>query len=76
MDQYPIIDVREISPPLRTTTLTDRISNLKEGEGIILKVDHDPKPLALLLRHEYGMNLQWDYRKQGPVEWEVLVTVI
>lgn len=48
-------------------------NDLKEGEGFILKNDHDPKPLYYRLSGEHGDTFTWDYLKERPDVFEIRI---
>ncbi len=73
MRSYETIDVRKIPSTLRHQQIISRILKLKVDEGIILVVDHDPKPLYYLLKEEHKMGFEWKYMKKGPQIWQVLL---
>lgn len=73
MKSYETIDVREIPTTVRHQHIISRIRQLKIEEGLLLIVDHDPKPLYYMLKEEYKMEFEWQYIKSGPVIWEVVL---
>jgi uncharacterized protein (DUF2249 family) len=73
MISYETIDVREIPSADRHQNIISRITVLAVGEGLILLVDHDPKPLYYLLKEEHKMDFEWNYIKKGPLIWQVLL---
>ncbi len=72
--QSPVIDVRQIPPPQRHTTIFGRFDELLPGEAVQIVSDHDPRPL----HHQFGARtpgqFQWDYLQSGPDQWSVLIT--
>ncbi|MEQ9299499.1 MAG: DUF2249 domain-containing protein [Cyclobacteriaceae bacterium] len=72
MISYETIDVRKIPSVERHQQIIARVLGLKVDEGLILVVDHDPKPLYYLLKEEHKMDFDWKYLEKGPVLWQVL----
>ena len=73
MTTYQTIDVREIPIAERHQQIISRVLRLSAKEGLVLIVDHDPKPLNYLLKEEHKLELEWKYIRNGPVIWEVLL---
>ena len=69
-----ILDVTAIEPRLKHPTIFKLLEELKEGESIIIKNDHDPKPLHYQLLAEKGEIFDWQYLENGPTEWVVKIT--
>lgn len=73
MRSYETIDVRLIPSHLRHQQIITRVLKLNFNEGVILVVDHDPKPLYYLLKEEHKVEFEWKYIKKGPLMWEVVL---
>ncbi|MDH5610239.1 MAG: DUF2249 domain-containing protein [Cyclobacteriaceae bacterium] len=73
MNEYEEINVAEIPTATRHGILIGKILALKPQEGLVIKVDHDPKPLYYVLKEEHKMAFQWKYIEEGPINWEVLI---
>ncbi len=46
-------------------------NSLAPGETMKIINDHDPKPLRHLFEAEQSGKFEWDYEKEGPVDWIV-----
>lgn len=73
MTTYETVDVREIPIAERHQQVVSRVLRLAPKEGLVLIVDHDPKPLYYLLKEEHKMEFEWKYLENGPVIWEVVL---
>ncbi len=69
-----ILDVAQLAPPMKHSTIFARIAELKDGDSLILHVDHDPAPLRLQLGHTHQDTIGWEYLEKGPVSWKVKLT--
>ena len=69
--QSLVIDVRQIPPPQRHTTIFGRFDELLPGEAIQIVSDHDPRPLHYQLETNFPGQFGWDYLEQGPEVWRV-----
>ncbi len=67
------IDVRPIPHQQRHPLIFRTYDTLKPGEGFILVVDHDPKPVFFELDFVQKGKFTWDYLEQGPELWRVQV---
>jgi len=65
-----VVDVREISPSVRHTVITQLVTHLAAGETLQLIVDHDPRRLKLQLEVRDG-GICWEYLEKGPDIWRV-----
>ncbi|MGH9328062.1 MAG: DUF2249 domain-containing protein [Terriglobia bacterium] len=68
------IDVRPITHQQRHPLIFRTYDALKPGEGFIIVVDHDPKPVFFELDFIQKGKFTWDYLEQGPELWRVQVT--
>lgn len=74
MDQTPQnirLDVREMPPRERHSTIFATFDDLAPNQAIDLVNDHDPKPLYYQLAAEYAGEFNWNYLQEGPEVWEV-----
>lgn len=71
MSTHLVIDVTTIEPALKHPTIFKSFDSLEDGDCIMLKNDHDPKPLYYHLLDERGNCFSWNYITQGPTIWEV-----
>ena len=69
--QSPVIDVRQIPPPQRHTTIFGQFDELLPGEAVQIVSDHDPRPLHYQLETNFPGQFGWDYLEQGPDVWRV-----
>lgn len=67
------VDVRVVPHPQRHPVIFQTYNALKPGEGFILVVDHDPKPVFFQLDFVQHGKFTWDYVEQGPERWRVQV---
>lgn len=65
------LDVREMPPRERHSTIFATFDALAPGQAIELVNDHDPKPLYYQLSAEQPGTFTWTYRQEGPEVWEV-----
>lgn len=68
------LDVRPLPHGERLTAILTRWHGLPPGHTLRLVVDHNPVPLQFLLRGQSPGDLRWEYEKEGPEEWIVLIT--
>jgi uncharacterized protein (DUF2249 family) len=68
-----IIDVRQLPPAQRHSTIFQSYTALKGGEAFELVNDHDPKPLYYQFDAEHKGQFTWDYKEQGPQVWRVRI---
>lgn len=69
-----ILDVTQLEPRLKHSTIFARYNALKPGESLQIHNDHDPKPLYYQLMNEHGTTFTWDYLEQGPQWWKIKIT--
>lgn len=69
-----IIDVPTIEPRLKHPTIFARFDELADGETLVIRNDHDPKPVYYQLLGERGNIFKWEYLEQGPEIWKVRLT--
>jgi uncharacterized protein (DUF2249 family) len=69
-----LIDVRQILPRFRHSTIFQKWLEMPEGDTIILVNDHDPVPLYYQFAAEYKNQYEWDYLEKGPDVWSVRIT--
>jgi uncharacterized protein (DUF2249 family) len=67
------LDVREIPPPQKHTTIFSRYFALQPGQSFTLVNDHDPKPLYYQFSAEHAGRFEWEYLEQGPSVWRVRI---
>ncbi len=67
------LDVRELIPRERHTTIFARFDALKAGETLRLINDHDPKPLYYQLMAERSGMFTWEPEQQGPEVWVIRI---
>ncbi|MGH9469424.1 MAG: DUF2249 domain-containing protein [Terriglobia bacterium] len=67
------IDVRTIAHQQRHPLIFRTYDTLKSGEGFILVVDHDPKPVFFELDFIHNGKFTWEYLQKGPELWRVQV---
>lgn len=72
--QNNFIDVTLIEPRLKHPTIFQVFDSLSGGESMTIHNDHDPKPVYYQLLGERGDIFTWQYLKQGPEWWDILVT--
>ena len=69
-----VINVPELEPRLKHSTIFQTFNNLKPGESMIIHNDHDPKPVYYQLSAQHGETFSWEYLQQGPEVWNIRVT--
>lgn len=65
------LDVREMPPRERHSTIFATFESLAPGQAIDLVNDHDPKPLYYQFAAEHPDTFTWTYIQSGPEVWEV-----
>lgn len=65
-----ILNVAELEPRLKHSTVFEYFNSLQPGESFVIHNDHDPKPLYYQLSSEHG-NIYWEYMEEGPDLWEI-----
>ena len=73
MTDAPDLDVRELAPAQRHSTIFNTWNALGAGEAFVLVNDHDPKPLYYQFAAEHEGKFTWDYQENGPEVWRVQV---
>jgi uncharacterized protein (DUF2249 family) len=69
----PDLDVRDLPPAQRHTTIFDEYRALLPGTGFVLVNDHDPKPLRYQFEAEHPGQFTWDCLEAGPDVWQVRI---
>ncbi len=69
--QEIVINVQEIEPRLRHSTIFETFDKLKEGEYLIIHNNHDPQPVYYQLLEIRGEVFTWEYLQQGPEWWDI-----
>lgn len=73
MTDSPDLDVRQLAPAQRHSTIFNTWFELASGEAFILVNDHDPKPLYYQFDAEHPGEYTWEYLENGPEVWRVKV---
>lgn len=68
------LDVREMIPRDRHSTIFDMLGDLEPGGTLRLINDHDPVPLRYQLEAERPDHYRWNYVESGPERWVVDIT--
>ncbi|HLW39894.1 MAG TPA: iron-sulfur cluster repair di-iron protein [Brumimicrobium sp.] len=71
-----VINVQELEPSLRHDTIFEVFEGLSEGESLLIRNDHDPKPVYFQMMEIFGDTFLWEYDKEGPELWEISVTKV
>jgi len=74
MAEKTLLDVTVIEPRFRHPKIFGLFEDMPVGDSIILRNDHDPKPLRYQFAAEYPDAFEWGYLKSGPDIWEVEIT--
>lgn len=69
-----VINVQEIEPPFRHSTIFQVFDDLQEGESLVIHNNHDPLPVYHQLINMRGDVLSWEYLQEGPEWWDIRVT--
>ena len=72
--QSPVIDVRQIPPPQRHTTIVGKCDELLPGEALQIVNDDDPRPLHYQFDSRSPGQFKWAYLQAGPDEWRVQIS--
>lgn len=67
------LDVRQLIPMQRHSTIFSTWQNLDAGKSFVLINDHDPKPLYYQFDAEHKGQFSWDYIESGPETWRVRI---
>jgi uncharacterized protein (DUF2249 family) len=67
------LDVRDLPPAQRHERIFEAYDDLDPEAGFVLVNDHDPKPLYHQFEAEAGSEFHWEYKKQEPGEFRVLI---
>ncbi|WP_336326027.1 DUF2249 domain-containing protein [Halovenus sp. HT40] len=67
------LDVRELPPAQRHEQIFEAYDDLDSETGFVLVNDHDPKPLYHQFEAEAGPEFHWEYKKEEPGEFKVLI---
>ena len=67
------LDVRQLIPMQRHSTIFSTWQNLVPGNSFVLVNDHDPKPLYYQFDAEHPGEFTWDYLESGPETWRVRI---
>jgi len=73
METIATLNVTEIEPRFRHPMIFEQFDALEAGEGFVISIDHDPKPLYYQLIAERGNIFSWDYLESGPENWQVKI---
>jgi uncharacterized protein (DUF2249 family) len=68
-----VLDVRAINPRERHPLIFRTLASLAPAQAIVLKNDHDPKPLYYQIQAEHPGEFSWDYLESGPEIWRVRI---
>lgn len=71
--QRVVVDVRSGAPKERHSRIFQAFEELPEGAGMVLVVDHDPKPLLYQFQAERAGCYDWSVLEDGPEVWRVLI---
>ena len=63
----------DIEPRFRHATIFEAYESLNSGETMALTNDHDPRPLYFHIMVELEGEFTWEYVKQGPDVWQVMI---
>lgn len=64
-----VLDLRKLAPFERHEKIFSEWGKLKKSSVLRITNDHEPKPLYYQFSAEQKGNFEWEYKKQGPVEW-------
>lgn len=73
LDIVQELDVRELPPAQRHEQIFAAYEGLDIETGFVLVNDHDPKPLYHQFEAEAGPEFYWEYKKEEPGEFRVLI---
>lgn len=73
METIATLNVTEIEPRFRHPMIFEQFDALEAGEGFVISIDHDPKPLYYQLIAERGNIFTWEYLESGPENWQVKI---
>ncbi len=68
------LDVIQLPPPERHSTIFSKLDALSAGDSLRLLVDHDPVPLRYQLDAARPGHFNWEPVESGPEQWIIEVT--
>lgn len=68
-----VLDVRDIAPRERHTTVHDAFDALAVGAAFEVVDDRDPTPLFYAFEAECAGEFTWEALEQGPEAWRVRI---
>lgn len=68
------LNVTEIPPSLKHSTIFKTFDELAPNESFVLFNDHDPVPLKFKFDADHGDAYGWEYLERGPSAWRVRIT--
>ena len=68
-----LLDVRQIVPRERHSTIFRAFERLAPGDQLVLTVDHDPVPLRRQFEAKHARQFSWEYLEQGPSQWRIRI---
>lgn len=73
--EHTFLDVTVLDPREKHPTIFRMFDQLKDGQTLTIKNDHDPRPLYYQLLNERGNIFEWEYTESGPIWWHVNITM-
>ena len=70
------VDLRSIVPAERHVTVFRAFDSLKDGDTLMLLVDHEPQPLYRQFESQRTGKFSWEYSEQGPTVWQVRIAKV
>ncbi len=67
------IDVTLLPPPHRHQVIFKALEDMKEGQELLLSVDHNPAPLYYEMKARFPKTFDWEFLEEGPQVWQVLI---
>lgn len=74
MEQHEVLNVTTLPPREKHPAIFAKFEALNPGGSLVIRNDHDPKPLYYQMLAELGPVFSWNYLQQGPEEWQVKIT--
>jgi uncharacterized protein (DUF2249 family) len=74
-DDDGVLDVRALPHGKgRHEAIFGRLAGLTVGQSLVIRNDHDPKPLHYQLDAAWPGRYGWDYVESGPQLWQIAIT--
>ncbi|WP_367916197.1 DUF2249 domain-containing protein [Leadbetterella sp. DM7] len=70
-----ILNIPVLEPRQKHALIFHLFESLEPGETFIIHNDHDPRPVYYQLQAEHGDTFTWQYLREGPLWWDIRVSL-